>query len=152
VDPSVLKTYKPHEDWKKTDEEDPKAKALNIRREAAFKVFGEGSEALVTVIPMPNTGGMQEMRGNIERWAGQVGLPPPTPEQLRDLLTGITVDDIEDCLLIDLRGPKDRSVVVVVPLADKNWIFKITGPEKLVGAQKDKFETFVKSAKFEGGR
>ncbi len=151
VTPSSLKPFDPPTGWVKTEEQAPKEGGIIVHRAAAFKVSEGGSEALVTVIPM-ETAGVEDLRANINRWAKKVGLKDLTDKQIADLINEISVDGIDQCITVDLVGPKDEMLAVLVPLSDKVWVFKMTGPSELVTRQKKTFLEFVQSVKFEGGR
>ncbi len=152
---SSLTKYDTPAGWVKTDEQDPAAMKVGVRREAAFKVADGNMSALVTVIPMPNTG-RGAIRPNLDRWADQVGLPPLSDDDAQSRLKPLTVDGRDTCFLIDLVGPpgaeRKEILAAVVALDDKIWTFKMIGPPDLVTRQKAVFEAFVRSAKFEGGR
>jgi hypothetical protein len=98
-----------------------------------------------------NFGGLQ---ANINRWRGQVGLPPAEnenahkPEQL-------TLEQ-GPALVYDFQGPeaagKDRKRQFVFqtnfPNAQQTWFFRLIGPHETVTAAKPAFDSFVKSLKF----
>ena len=153
--PSSLTKYDTPPGWVETKEQDPEAAKVGVKRAAAFNVSDGNLTALVTVIPMPNTG-LGAIRANLDRWAKQIGLAPLNEKELKDRLNPIIVDGIDKCFLIDLVGRADSGreeiLAAVVVLNDKLWTFKMKGPAELVTRQKAAFESFVMSAKFEGGR
>jgi hypothetical protein len=95
---------------------------------------------------------------NINRWEGQLGLPPSSgPEDLKKVATPITKADGEQALLIDLTGaqpasadkPQQRMVAAIIAGAEgRMWFFKMTGAADKVGGLKPQFEELVKSATF----
>ena len=87
---------------------------------------------------------------NIARWAGQIGAPEVAPEQL-DKFPNVPIG-VHDARLIDLTGKKGRILAAVVPVGDKTWFFKMTGPSELVEKHKAELEEFLKSVKFAGGQ
>jgi hypothetical protein len=89
---------------------------------------------------------------NVKRWAGQLGLPNLTPEQLRQQTREVEVAGTE-ANLIDLgadgKAPLgQRTVAVMVERPGSAWFFKITGPANLVGSELANFEQFLKTVRF----
>jgi hypothetical protein len=90
---------------------------------------------------------------NLNRWRGQVKLPPsPEGQVLRDT-KDITVGG-KPAKFVDLIGPDptqpggNRIMGAIYQQGGENWYFKLHGPEELVGRQKKSFEEFLKSFKF----
>lgn len=121
-------------------------------RAASFAVAGtEGQMADVSVIPLPGLGG-RELE-NVNRWRGQVSLPPITPAEL-----GIQAEKVEiaggPASLFDMTGTAEGSskkARILAAMLDHNgmtWFFKITGDDALVAAQKPAFIEFLKSVAF----
>jgi hypothetical protein len=139
------------EGWVETKEQAAPNK-ISIPREATFRVTEGAETALVTVIVMDRTG---PLPAQVDRWAGEVGLPGISEEELRRMIRDIPVENNLGHL-VHLEGPEgpDRkgTVAVMVSHNGRNWFFKMTGPAGLVAKQKPAFEAFVKSVKFEGGR
>src|SRR5262249_43446616 len=91
---------------------------------------------------------------NVQRWREQVRLPRATEQQLReDLRTFETAEGGGS--LVDLAGPdgarRERILGLILPRGGVTWFFKMRGPADLVGKQRDAFEAFVKSVRFDGG-
>lgn len=63
-------------------------------RKAAFRIVEGESQAEVTVIDLPASGGSQvtDVAANMARWAGQVGLTELGAEGLQKLIEPVTVD------------------------------------------------------------
>jgi hypothetical protein len=115
---------------------------------ASFTVSGGGQEAALTITPL---GGNQDPLANINRWRRQVGLPPLTdlgddPPQPIDV-AGVSGS------LVDIGGPEGRTLAVIAPRGGMTWFYKLSGPDPLVKSQRDAFEAFVRSVRFdaEGG-
>ena len=103
---------------------------------------GGAAPADVSVTAM----GPSDTLANINRWRGQVELPPV---QDVNAANGEPVGvSGEAGHLYDFQGPKNRIVVAMVPHAGQLWFFKMTGPPDLVGTQKDNFKSFVTSVQF----
>jgi len=114
----------------------------------AFRAGG----AQVTVSP-PFGSDFGGLRANLNRWRGQVGLPPVAeadlPQQTAKLDLGGTEAIVADMTGKDLQnGGSARQIVVVVPQGGQTWFYKIKGDEASVSAQKEAFLAFIKSAKY----
>ncbi|HEX4132078.1 MAG TPA: hypothetical protein VHZ24_18755 [Pirellulales bacterium] len=44
-----------------------------------------------------------------------------------------------------------RTLAAIVPLSDRGWFFKLTGPDAPVAAQQEKFDEFLRSVRFAEG-
>jgi hypothetical protein len=119
-----------------------------IRREVVLQVRDDGQTAEVSVTI---AGG--RLKENIDRWRGQVGLPPATDEQADKEQTLLKIGG-NPSVLVDLTGDgkpgRQGILVAVTPRPEGSWFFKMTGPADLVARQKTAFEAFLKSVRFEG--
>ena len=121
-------------------------------RVASFKVSGQGGkQADVSVIPLPGMAGSDE--ANVNRWRGQVGLPPVTPEELKKSAENVEAGG-QPAQLYDIAGQNPASgesariLGVIQHRDDAVWFFKMTGDADLVEQQKPAFIAFLKSVKF----
>lgn len=112
----------------------------------AFLVSDKGKKASVTVSALG--GGAGGLLANVNRWRGQVGLDDIDDKQLAKLALDLTVSGLA-AKLVDLSGPKGRILGAIVPRGPQTYFFKMTGPGDLVGDQKNSFEAFLKSIRFE---
>jgi hypothetical protein len=121
-------------------------------RVASFKVQGAGGKQVdVSIVPLPGMAGSDE--ANVNRWRGQLGQPPVSPEELQK-----TVENVEaggqPAQLYDIPGPNPsadgtmRIVGVIQHRADMEWFFKMTGDADLAEQQKPAFIAFLKLLKF----
>lgn len=96
---------------------------------------------------------------NIDRWHTQVGADPLTPEAEEKLeakfpmagLDGYYVDVVgkaDD--KADGKGDPERILGVFLPRKNDVWVFKLKGANSLVGKEKEAFDSFLKSVKFNG--
>jgi hypothetical protein len=127
----------------------PRDRGITLK---AFTVSEGGQTAEVTVTTLPGEGG--GLLNNVNRWRGQLGLPPMTsPNELISASTGVEVDGQRGAL-VDFTAPSGsppkRMVGVLLPRAGATWYFKMTGPADLVGRQKPALEAFLKSVRFGG--
>jgi hypothetical protein len=93
---------------------------------------------------------------NVNRWRGQLGLPPVSEAEIAKLVKPVALQGHE-ALLIDLEGPKpagdkpqQRMLASLIPDDERVWVYKLMGPAEAVAGQKDFFEGMVKSTTFKG--
>jgi hypothetical protein len=115
-------------------------------RKASFAVPGPGGSADLSVTAFPGDVGGE--LANINRWRGQVGLPPlpesglpGAAERFQNNGLGFVVVD-----LASSQSPK-RLLGAIVPFGDGTWFFKLIGPDPVVGAQKQAFLDFLRTVK-----
>jgi hypothetical protein len=116
----------------------------------AFTVTGDGGQAEVTISRFPGaTGGMLP---NVNRWRGQLGLPPIAAADPKEGVEMVEVGGKKDAYLVDVKGTNARSgkparlVALGVPYKGETWFFKLLGDEAVVAKEKDAFVKFVVSA------
>ena len=115
---------------------------------AKFNITGDaGATAAVNVSMSAGDGG--GLSANVNRWRGQLGLPP-----IADILT--TPLDVTGgkAQLVDMSGTNPQTsqpaqlVAVIVSQPGQTWFYKLMGDSKVVAAQKAAFIQFVQSAKY----
>ena len=116
---------------------------------AAFAVT-DGERAIKTTVS--RAGG--DMLQNLNRWRGQLGLKAWSPEEMSKTAKKLSVDGHEGTLVElvgnDARSGKPSCILgVIVPRDDEAWFFKLTGDVELAQREKENFEAFVQSVKFE---
>ncbi len=112
-------------------------------RYAEFSVQGANHEAgNVSVSVFAGAGGGD--LENVNRWRGQIGLPPLTESELEALLTPVDTKDGR-ILSVDMTGPKGRVLAAWRRTAGNVWFFKLTAPTVLAGFQKPAFVKFLQS-------
>jgi hypothetical protein len=117
-------------------------------RLAAFKVTAGDQSAELTIIMLPGEAG--GLLANVNRWRDQLGLPATTAAQLPKEATMLD-SKAGPVAVVDLGGPKGRTLGGTLLLGGRSWFIKLTGPTDVVAGQKAAFETFVKSLRFEAG-
>ncbi len=107
---------------------------------AASFTFTEGeSKAVATATPLLGDGGGP--MPNINRWRGQLGLPPAT--DLKN--AGVTSYGGNSTVVDIINDAKtDRMISVIVPAGTSTWFFKLRGAPAAVESQRSAFESFVK--------
>jgi hypothetical protein len=119
---------------------------------ARFQIGEKDAIATVVVVELPGNGG--GLVPNVNRWRAQLKLEPLPEKDALQSLKAIKVNGIDGHLL-DITGREStdksgqRIVAVVLPREKQTWFFGIAGPRRLVGDQKEAFEAFVNSFRFE---
>lgn len=115
-------------------------------RKATFAISGaNGASAELAVTAFPGDVGGD--LANLNRWRGQLALPPVTEAEFAGAVTRLKVNGL-NVTLADLTGGGDnpqRLLGAMVPHAGATWFFKLTGPAALVAAEKPAFLSFVQT-------
>ncbi|MGA8658253.1 MAG: hypothetical protein WB586_19090 [Chthoniobacterales bacterium] len=128
-----------------------KSQALSEMRIESFKVDGpNASSADVSITAFPGEAG--GLSSNLNRWRGQLQLPPLSNEQLSNTVQRIEVDKVPT-LLVDFQtadnNPKPARILgAVLQKGDRTWFVKMTGPPILLESQRQIFFDFVRSFHF----
>jgi hypothetical protein len=115
---------------------------------AKFTLTGDGgATAAVNVSTSAGDGG--GLAANVNRWRGQLGLPP-----ISEILTAPLDVAGGKAQLVEMSGTNAQTgqpsqlVAVIVSQPDQTWFYKLMGDAKVVAGQKDAFKQFVQSAKY----
>ena len=115
-------------------------------RYATFAAAGKnGGTAEISVVVLPGEAGGDLQ--NVNRWRGQIGLGPMAETDLKALIVPVNAKE-GDILTVDMAGEKAHLLAGWTRIGGKSWFFKLTGPDPLVGAEKDKFTKFLESVQF----
>lgn len=115
-------------------------------RKATFTISGAAgatAELAVTAFPGDVGGDL----ANLNRWRGQLALPPVAEAEFAGAVTRLKVNGLT-VTLADITGGGDhpqRLLGAMVPHAGATWFFKLTGPAALVAAEKPAFLSFVQT-------
>jgi hypothetical protein len=120
-------------------------------RVASFKVAGaNANSADVSVTAFP--GGAGGLGPNLNRWRGQLQLPPLSDDELSTAVQRIEVDNaptyLVDFQTADTNPKPSRILGAVMQTSDRTWFVKMTGPPDLLENQRQKFLDFVRSFHF----
>ncbi len=125
------------------------AKPLGAMRKGSFNLVGEGgatADLSITAFPGAVGGDL----ANINRWRGQVALPPITEAELPKATQRFTANGLEfsvvDLASADPANPQ-RILGGMTPYQGAMWFFKLTGPDALVAGAKPAFLDFLKTVK-----
>ena len=133
--------------WKELpDSKDPRMLAFAI---------GSGDKTAEMVATRFAAGNAGSFMDNINRWRGQIGLPPvndPEAAKLEDVVVGKDGQGV----VVEFENPQGspqggRKMVVLIASAQGDlWFFKLTGPTELVTSERANFDAFTKSLEFGG--
>lgn len=115
---------------------------------AKFKINGNnGDGADVNVSSASGDGG--GLAANVNRWRGQLGLPPA--DEIPTVTFTVPGGQAQ---LVDLTGNEAQTgqplgiVAVIVTLPNQTWFYKLMGAPSVVSAQKNAFIDFVKGVQY----
>ncbi|HEY0945810.1 MAG TPA: hypothetical protein VGD81_11100 [Opitutaceae bacterium] len=118
-------------------------------RKATYAITGEGgatAELAVTAFPGDVGGDL----ANVNRWRGQIGLPPISAAELPAALERFEANGLK-IAVADLTAssgtPPTRVLGGIVPHDGSTWFFKLTGPAPLLEREKAAFIDFLKTVK-----
>jgi hypothetical protein len=121
---------------------------------AKFSITGSDGSAEVNIL---SSGMDTGLAANVNRWRGQLGLPPVAQEdEFSKMVSSIKVGSgnaqVVDLIGTDSKtGKPTRLVGIIVPQngqTGQTWFYKLMGDEPVVARQKDAFIQFVQSAKY----
>jgi hypothetical protein len=121
---------------------------LSQMRQASFLVKGEnGAVADISFVKLGPAAG--NVLDNVNRWLGQLGQPPVTPEKLTEMIRKLPTARGE-VDVVDLNGKpedgdasKDGRIIGAIASDDGMSFFKMRGNAALVGAEKEKFLKWI---------
>lgn len=126
---------------------DWKTVAPTSMRYASFAIAGpDGESADVSVSVFDGDGG-----GNLEnvnRWRTQAGLDPVKADGLKSIIVPVISKDGEAILTAEIIGAKSGILSGWARTGGRAWFFKLTGPSKIVAAEKPVFAKFLQSVEF----
>lgn len=121
---------------------------ISSMRVASFQIPGERGVADLSVIPLKGDGG--GVLANVNRWRGQLDLPPVTEEGLSLVSEPITVGG-HTGIWVAMRseGPVGeqgfplRVLAAIVDDGESSWFFKLAGENELVAQEQEQFRSWV---------
>lgn len=120
-------------------------KAGSAMRKGSYAVKRGGAEADFAITAFPgDTGGLH---ANINRWRGQVGLPPASPADLDAAVQHVDGQGLHFDV-VDLAGPSGtRLLGAITSFNGNSWFFKLMGPDAVVAGEKPAFLQFLQTVK-----
>jgi hypothetical protein len=128
-------------------------KPLSPMRLASFNATAPNKQqADVSVVALPGMAGGD--LANVNRWRGQVNLPPIDEDTLAKNAQHVNANG-HDFLMVDLASPaamgdkhqKERIIAAILDENDRSWFIKMTGEDTTVASQKTAFADFLRSLK-----
>jgi hypothetical protein len=125
------------------------AKAPGMVRKGSYNIPGDaGAAGDVAITAFPgDTGGLF---ANVNRWRGQIGLPPIAESALESAIEHLDLNGFH-IVLVDLTGTVNgqptRLLGAIVPHDGQTWFFKLTGPAALVTKEQAAFRDFLATIK-----
>ena len=121
--------------------------AGNGMRVASFAVPADAGKAEATVVALPGDVGGE--LANVNRWRGQLALPPIAEADL-DGARATVRSGVGEVRVYDFTGSgekRTRLVAGMVQVSGTTWFFKLMGDEKAVAAQKAAFLKLLEGLK-----
>jgi len=125
--------------------------AISEMRLGSFKVDGpDGTSADISVVAFPGEAG--GLASNINRWRGQLELPPLEEKQLPETIQQKEIQGAP-AFFVDLQTAENSSkpsriLGAVLQRPKRTWFVKMTGSPTLLESQRQKFFDFLNSFRF----
>jgi hypothetical protein len=130
-----------HPSWKTPDGWSEQAASSMLL--ASYLAPGKtGGKAEVTVSMFP--GDVGGLLANVNRWRGQIGLPPISDQELPQKTSQVEVGSVK-AVLVDLTAPGGSKGMLglIVPRDENTWFYKMTGDPAALADQKKSFMEFA---------
>lgn len=113
----------------------------------AFEVV-DGDDRLD--ITISRAGG--KMDDNMNRWRGQIGLPPTSLADIEASFKPCEVNGLPGHFIEMHQGEKAEAresiIGIVIPQGDQTWFLKVRGSTKLAERERENFDSFAKSVRW----
>ena len=122
-------------------------KSGSAMRKGSYTVKGEGGEADMSITAFPGDVGGD--LANLNRWRGQIGLPPVSQAELESTTQHLDRNGLH-MTVVDIAGTGATAQGILgamVPHEGATWFFKLTGPAALVAKEKAAFAAFLDTVK-----
>ena len=120
---------------------------------ASYRVGQGDGTAEVTVTPLAAAAG--DLASNVNRWRTQLKLKAWTAAELQENVKPIDVGGTQGSF-VEFSGPessqpREAILGVIVVQRERAWFIKLRGDAEVAKGEKERFESFVRSAKFTEG-
>jgi hypothetical protein len=128
------------------------AKPASAMRKGSYAITGEaGATADLSITAFPGDVGGD--LANVNRWRGQVQLPPLAAADLATATTHLDYNNLH-LTFVDLTGNgpagAQRVLGAIIPVNGATWFFKLSGPVALVTREQAAFAAFLKTIRASG--
>jgi hypothetical protein len=120
-----------------------KAKPGTGIRKGSFAIAGDGGEADLGITAFPGDVGGD--LANLNRWRGQIQLPPVTQAEFEAAVQRIEANGLR-MIVVDLVGTgsnAQRILGAMIPYSGATWFVKLIGPDALVAKERPAFMAFL---------
>ena len=115
-------------------------------RLASHKVYDEeGNEIDFSITSFP--GDVGGLLANVNRWLGQIGLPPTDQENLPKFVRPVEVAGLP-AQLVEASSEDQALYAAILFKDDRSWFFKMTGSASLAAKEKEGFLHLLDSVSF----
>ena len=124
-----------------------KTKAGSAMRKGSYAVGSAAAEADLSITAFPGDVGGEI--ANVNRWRGQVSLPPLADADVAGAVTRLSSNDLA-ITIVDCAGTgadAQHILGAIVPFGGATWFFKLIGPEATVAQARPDFLAFIKTVK-----
>ncbi len=124
-----------------------KTKTGSSMRKGSYAVGETGAEADLSITAFPGDVGGEV--ANVNRWRGQVSLPPLPEAEVAAAVTRVSANGLA-LTIVDFSGTganAQRVLGAIVPFGEATWFFKLIGPDAVVAKAREDFLAFVKTVK-----
>jgi hypothetical protein len=125
-----------------------KPKAASAMRKASFDIPGADGTGDLSITAFPGDVGGE--LANVNRWRGQIGLPPLGENALATSTTRLEQNGLTFTVVdfVSSSGEKPARILgAIVPFNGSTWFVKLTGPDAVVAAEKPAFLAFLQTVK-----
>lgn len=118
--------------------------AAGMRRGTFTLNAPDGSTADLAITAFP--GDVGGLAANLNRWRGQIGLPPLPAAEVQATVEHIDTPHFHVDLVNYLgttEGKPTRMIAALMEYNGETWFFKLTGPDALVAGEAANFRAFI---------
>ena len=119
-------------------------KAASAMRKGSYTIPAEGSTGDLAITAFPGDVGGEV--ANLNRWRGQLQLPPAGEAELALAITRFEQDGLTFSV-VDFDNGQQRLLGAIVPFRGSTWFFKLVGPAAPLAKEKPAFVAFLKTVK-----
>lgn len=125
-----------------------KSKPASAMRKGSYTVPGAGAKSDLSITAFPGDVGGE--LANVNRWRGQVGLPPLQAGELEASVSRFEANGLK-FTIVELQPGADANAPAIlgaiVPFGGSTWFFKLMGPGAAVKGSRPAFIEFLHSVR-----